>query len=137
MYHGGMDTLITTLLAAIPYLADKAAAPLVKDAYDKVKLVIKDRFGRDHQVNKALQDWEANPNSPGRQMVLQEMVDQTSLALDAEIVRLVGELGRALQQVGPAAPVNQVQGETVNIINATTVNNPVMAKTVTIHHGHG
>ncbi|MBF0137762.1 MAG: hypothetical protein HQL65_16150 [Magnetococcales bacterium] len=30
-------------------------------------------------------------------MALQEVVGQTSLALDAEIVRLVGELGRALQ----------------------------------------
>lgn len=111
-----MDPITTAILAALAKLAE----PAIKDAYDGLKAIIIRKFGAHHEVIKAVDSVEKNPDSPGRRETLKEEVVASGAATDAEILAAARSLLEELkQQPGGQETVHQFVTGNRNIFSGS------------------
>lgn len=77
-----MDPISTALISALAALTE----PIVKDAYNGVKLLIQRKFGADSRLTTAVESLEQRPESKGRMEVLVEEVAAAKAQQDCELL---------------------------------------------------
>jgi hypothetical protein len=96
-----MDPVSAAIVAAIDAGVTAGVTSVgqnaVIDAYNALKTAIKRRFGKDSEVAKAVDGAEANPESKGRQAVLEEEVKKAGADNDSEVLQLAQALQDLLQ----------------------------------------
>ncbi len=92
-----MDPLTMAIVSALTNLSQVA----IKDSYEGLKSLIIRKFGQQSKVVQAVNDLQANPNSPARQAVVGEEVAAVKAHEDAELLSLAKDL-LAKIQAGPA-----------------------------------
>ncbi len=89
----------------------KAGQTALVDAYQRLKLTLKCKFGDDSEVVEAVEKVEQKPNSQGRKGMLQEELEEARVDQDPEVRRLAQELLKQLQvQPGGKKHVQHAQG---------------------------
>ena len=83
-----MDVITTAIIAALAAISTDA----IKDSYNALKSALEKKFGSDSKVVDAVKELEENPDSKGRQAVLQEEVGKANVNDDKEIVQLAQDL---------------------------------------------
>ena len=78
-----MEPITTAIIAALAKLAE----PAVKDAYDGLKTLLINKFGKNSELVEAVEKVEAKPDSLGRQTMLQEEVLVAKVEQDPEILK--------------------------------------------------
>ena len=85
-----MDPVTMAILAAVASGTTGAVlAPPIKDAYERLKALIKQRFGR---VATAIEELETTPDSGPRQAVVGDEVKRTGASTDTAIVTAAQEV---------------------------------------------
>lgn len=111
-------TLVTALIAGAAAAATDVASDAIQSAYTGLKNLVIQKLGGRADVENAVQQVEAKPDSPSRQGMLQEEVEAAltadpAAAQDAELRAQAEALLSLLEQAGrdPAAAVQiQVTG---------------------------
>jgi hypothetical protein len=85
-------TIIAALLSGAATGACTVGENAVVDTYDALKSLIKRKFGVDSDLSHALNKLEANPDSAGRQLILQEEVIKSKVDEDAVINKISANL---------------------------------------------
>jgi hypothetical protein len=124
-----MDPITTAIVAALPAIASDLVKSSVKDAYDGLKAVIRRKWGEVGPLSKAVGDLEANPNSKGQTLVLEEKVAEAKAVEDPEVIQALATLVAELKEakIGGEALAN------INIhVSGGTVQGVVGAHNVTV-----
>lgn len=87
-----MDPVTTAIVAAITAGFTKVGEQAVTDAYDELKNILKEKFGKKSEVVKAVDRLEEKPESGGRKQMLQEEVLEAKVDQDSEILKLAQDL---------------------------------------------
>lgn len=112
-----MEPITTTLLMALIGGAAVATGEItsqaIKDAYTALKQLVIDKLGGKTEIANALQQIETDPNSKGRQLVLQEEVekaitDDLAVTQDGKLEIQALTLLTLLQKQGLATPTVQI-----------------------------
>lgn len=83
----------------------------IVDAYQGLKALLKQKFGADSKVVKAVDDVEGTPNSKGRREVLQEEVANAHADQNADILQAAQALLKQIQaQPGGEQHIQQIIG---------------------------
>lgn len=111
-----MDPVTAAILAALGAGVAKSAGEVggkaIIDAYRGLKAVLKNKFGDESQVAKAVEELEANPDSVGRKEILKEEVSAAKADQDQDVRRAAQELlDRIGAQQGGEQHVQQVIGD--------------------------
>jgi hypothetical protein len=109
-----MDPIAAALIAAIANLS----STVIKDAYDGIKSLLVKKFGAQSKVVQAVDELQAEPDSQGRQAVLNEQLGKANAAQDPELKRLADELLEKLKALpGGQNVINQtVKGSRNNVV---------------------
>ena len=78
--------ILAAVAAGLTSGAKDAISGAVIDAYGALKFLLRGRFGDDSRVSAAIDDLEAQPASKARQAVVQEEIEASGAARDAELV---------------------------------------------------
>jgi hypothetical protein len=106
-----MDPLTAAIVAAVAAGAAKVATEVVPDLYRGLKALIKSKFGEQNAVSKAVDEVEADPESAGQKIVLEEKVKKAGADKDADIVAAAKKLLEQLEaQPGGARIVQTATG---------------------------
>jgi hypothetical protein len=106
-----MDPVTAAILAAIAAGAAKVATEVVPDLYGSLKALLSRKFGDQNPVIKAVDAVEADQESAGQKIVLEEKVRQAGADKDAEIVAAAKKLLEQLEaQPGGARVVQTAAG---------------------------
>jgi hypothetical protein len=106
-----MDPLTAAILAAVAAGAAKVATEVVPDLYRGLKALIKSKFGEQNAVSEAVDEVEADPESAGQKIVLEEKVKKAGADKDADIVAAAKKLLEQLEaQPGGARIVQTATG---------------------------
>jgi hypothetical protein len=97
-----MDPITSTIVAALSVMGSEFVKSSVKDAYDGLKTVIRRKWGEGGSLAKAIEELQANPNSKGQALVLEEKVSETNAAKDADVMQAVSSLLAQLKEAGIA-----------------------------------
>jgi hypothetical protein len=86
-----MDPITTAILAAItagvvPGLTQVSKKAIV-DAYDGLKALLEEKFGKDSDIAKAVEELENKPDSTARRAVLQEEVRSADAEHDPALLQ--------------------------------------------------
>ena len=96
-----MDPITLAIIAAVTAGVASGATEVSKqaivDAYNAFKTLLKQKFGGESKVVKAVEEVEGTPDSKGRQQTLQEEVTKVHADQDTELVQAAQVL---LQQLG-------------------------------------
>lgn len=92
-----MDTIITAVVGAMANLG----VQIVKSSYEKLKTKIREKFGDENEVKKAMDELEKNSASHASVEVLKQEVASKGLQNDAEISVLAKELLEVLHEQNP------------------------------------
>jgi hypothetical protein len=96
-----MDPVSAAIMAALaPWVTSgvtEVGKNAVTDVYNALKATIKWRFGAESEVAKAVDGAVANPESKGRQTVLEEEIKKAGADKDSEILQLAPALQELLQ----------------------------------------
>lgn len=99
-----MDPITTAIVAALAAGVTAGAVDVgkkaISDAYEGLKTVIKNKFGKQGKLAEAVANLESNPESPGRRMTLQEEVAEVQADQDDEILAAVRNLEEKLTMHG-------------------------------------
>lgn len=91
-----MDPITTAIIAAIAAGVIKSSGSVgekvITDAYEALKAIIKNKFGADSKVVKAVKDLEEEPNSEGYKTVLGEQVSKANANQDPEVCAVAQDL---------------------------------------------
>jgi hypothetical protein len=79
-------TIVAALAAGVTSGVTEVGKNAVTDAYNALKAAIKRRFGAESEIAKAVDGAEANPESKGRQAVLEEEIKKAGADKDAEVL---------------------------------------------------
>ena len=97
-----MDPITTALIAAISAGVTSAgkdvAINAIQDFYAGIKAMIIRKYGKDSNVNKALEDLEEKPDSAGRRAVLNEEIEAAGANEDNELINASKELLEKLKE---------------------------------------
>jgi len=84
-----MDPVTIATVVAIGFIAkgagQAAGEKLANDAYEKLKTILKRKFGEDSEVVKSVENLEARPESWGRKQTLEEEVEASGADQDPEV----------------------------------------------------
>ena len=107
-----MDPIITTaVVAAIANLSKDA----IRDSYNALKLVIKQKFGEESDFINSIDKLEDKPDSNARKAVLQEEVESAQADRDLELLKLAQDLLQKVKdQSSGGGTLNQTQTNTVS-----------------------
>ncbi len=106
--------VVTAVVAGAAGGLTSVAKDVVKDAYAGLRRLIIDRYGDKGDVADALDKVEANPESKGRQTVLEEELTTSGAAQDEELIKAAKAL---LAQADPegtrqgAYAITQIAGD--------------------------
>lgn len=81
-----MDPITAAIVAGLAAGASQVGASAVVDAYRALKNVLKQKFGHDSEIVKAVDNLEAKPDSEARKGVLQEEAAAVKADQDQEIL---------------------------------------------------
>jgi hypothetical protein len=90
-----MDPVTAAIIAAVA----KVGEQVVLDAYSGLKHLISGRFG-DSGVSKRMDDLEAEPESKGRQIVLEEEIVKAGIDKDPAVLEAAEALRALLEKHG-------------------------------------
>jgi hypothetical protein len=109
-----MDPITATIVAALGKLAE----PAIKDAYEKLKEVLKRKFAA-KKVLPAIEELETTPQSEGRRQVLAEELTAIRAEDDSEVAAAVQLLQQKLGFQGNVQNVQQTVTGNENIFSGT------------------
>ncbi len=125
-----MDPITAAIVAALAAGAvsgaTKVGEQVVSDAYNRLKELLKKKFGAKSKVLKAVKDLEANPKSTARKEVLKEEVAATKAHQDKELLRAAQTLLKSVKTLSDGDQIIQTaigdqniqiagDGNTVNV----------------------
>jgi hypothetical protein len=84
--------IIAALTAGVVTSAGKLGESILVDAYDGLKSLIKQKFGEDSNMSKAIKDLEQKPESSGRRETLKEEIKDVKADEDPEIIQAARNL---------------------------------------------
>jgi len=106
-----MDPVTAGIVAAVAAGAAKAATEVVPDLYKGLKALLKSKFGEQNALSKAVDEVEADQESAGQKIVLEEKVKKAGADKDADIVAAAKKLLEQLEaQPGGARIVQTATG---------------------------
>ena len=106
-----MDPVTAAIVAAVTAGAAKVATEVVPDLYNSLKALLKSKFGEQNAVSKAVDEVEADPESAGQKLVLEERVRKAGADKDADLVAAAKKLLEQLEtQPGGARIVQTATG---------------------------
>lgn len=86
----------TAVVAVLTYIAQSAGQAVVGnaaiDAYTRLKMALRQKFGGDSEVVKSVEGLEVKPDSEGRRMTLEEELEASGADGDPELRALAQEL---------------------------------------------
>lgn len=89
--------IVSALVAGASAGITSVAEQGIKEAYNALKALIKDRFGEKRDLVSSVDLVEQTPESPGRREMLKEELSKAEVGKDAEVVRAAQELLALLQ----------------------------------------
>jgi hypothetical protein len=98
-----MDPITTAIMAVLPDLASATLQDVVKIAYERLKAVIRRKWGETAPVSKAIKAAEDDPTSKAQAGVLAEKVEAINATNDADVVKALHQLVEAMKQSGLGA----------------------------------
>src|SRR5215472_12592700 len=87
-----MDAITTAILAALGVMGSEVIKSGVKDAYDALKAVIREKWSEDAPISKAIDALEEDPQSKAQAAVLEEKVGQVKPTDDADVAQALHKL---------------------------------------------
>lgn len=93
-----MDPITGAIIAAATAGVTELGKKAIVDAYNALKARIKDKYGADSKIVKAVDAAEEEPEFKPNQAALAGRVEQTNAAQDEELQKLAQELLDALQK---------------------------------------
>jgi len=99
-----MDPITLAITTALGNLGQT----VIKDAYDALKVALQKKFGVDSDLVEAVDNLEQKPDSNARQAVLQEEIEESKVAQDAEIIQIAEALIENLKDL-PGTQVEILQ----------------------------
>jgi hypothetical protein len=93
-----MDPITSTIVSALSVMGSEFLKSSVKDSYDELKAVIRNKWGATAPLTKAVEELQANPNSQGQKLVLEERVADTKAAEDGDVMQAVTKLVAKLKE---------------------------------------
>jgi hypothetical protein len=113
-----MDPVTTAIIAALTAGATTGGTELVKksvsDGYDGIKSLLKEKFGHNSEVVKAVTGLETKPGSEGRRSTLQEEIVAAKADQDPDVVKAAQAiLGELKSQPGGAQIIQTATGTNI------------------------
>ena len=90
-----LDPITASVVAA---LTAKGAEEIIKKGYQKLKSILKSKFGKNHPTVDAAQKLEEKPNSQGRQLTFSEEIIEAGADQDPEVLAAANELKSMVAQ---------------------------------------
>jgi hypothetical protein len=95
-----MDPITAAIMAVLPALVADTVKSTVKDAYDGLKAVIRQRWGETAPIAKAITALEEDPQSKAQAAVLEEKVGAVKATEDAEVAQALHRLVEEMKSHG-------------------------------------
>ena len=123
--------IVAALAAGVVSGVTKVGDQVVSDAYNKLKELLKKKFGARSKVVKAMKDLEADPKSAARKEVVKEEVTAVGAERDRELLAAARQLLKAIKakpggeqivQMAMGAENIQIAGNG-NVVNVGTSKN--------------
>jgi hypothetical protein len=95
-----MDPITAAIMAVLPALVADTVKSTVKDAYDGLKAVIRQRWGETGPIAKAITALEEDPQSKAQAAVLEEKVGAVKATEDAEVAQALHRLVEEMKSHG-------------------------------------
>jgi hypothetical protein len=95
-----VDPITTTILAALAMMGSEVIKSGVKDAYENLKGVIRQKWGDVAPISKAIAAIEEDPQSKAQAAVLEEKVAAVKATADAEVAQALHELVEQMKSQG-------------------------------------
>ena len=112
-----MDPVTSAIIAAITAGAlggmTEASKNMISDAYERLKKIMKKRFGNKSEVVQAIKTLEKKPDSAGRKETLKEEIVLLGADKDSEIL---GAAQKILELLNNYSDLKHVQSATGNFI---------------------
>uniref|UniRef100_UPI004056C3A3 hypothetical protein n=1 Tax=Candidatus Electronema sp. TaxID=2698783 RepID=UPI004056C3A3 len=89
-----MDVVTSAITGAL----GKVSAKVVQDAYEWLKVLIRNKFGTESEVAEAVKKLEQKPDSEGRKGTLSEEVQAAGADKDTEILKAAEALRAAVEE---------------------------------------
>jgi hypothetical protein len=106
-----VDSITSAIIAGLAISAGKVGVSVLVDAYQGLKDLLKQKFGADSRLVRAVSDLEEDPESKGQQAVLQEQVIKVKADQDLEILKAAQALlDKVKAQPGGAQAIQQATG---------------------------
>ena len=100
-----MDPITLAIVAAVTAGVTKIGESVITDAYTGLKDLLKQKFGAASSLVKAADEIEANPESKGRPVTLNEEVVAAKADQDPEIMKAAEALLEKLKQTPSGATI--------------------------------
>jgi hypothetical protein len=111
-----MDPITTAIIASLAKLSE----PVIKDSYNALKNLIVSKFGKGHDLAKAVEDVEKKPDSVGRKETLREEIAASEIDKDEEILKVANALIEKLKaQPGGQQVIQQTVSGNQNVFSGT------------------
>jgi DUF1680 family protein len=113
-----MELILAALIAGATAAAKDTAGVAVKDVYNSLKELIKNKFGDKTDLVDAVDKLEKKPDSEARKATVKEEVETAKVNDDPEILKLAQDLlDKVKEQPGGQEIINQTQTNTVSGVN--------------------
>ena len=113
-----VELILAALIAGATAAAKDTAGVAVKDAYEGLKNLIKQKFGDKTDLVDAVDKLEKKPDSEARKATVKEEIETAKVAGDPEILKLAQDLlDKAKGEPGGQEIINQTQTNTVSGVN--------------------
>ena len=113
-------SIVAALAAGVTTGATEVSKQVIVDSYHGFKTLLKKKFGEDNQLIKAISELEADPQSKGRKLILEEKVRATKADQDETIIKAAQALQTSLEQLevqpGSSTTIKQQAGDNANQI---------------------
>jgi hypothetical protein len=117
--------IVAALLAGVISGVTKVGERVIVDAYNKLKELLKKKFGAKSKVVNAVKDLETNPKSEARKGVLKEEIAAAKADQDTELVKAAQALLKSVKALPGGEQIIQtaVGDQNIQIAgNGNTVN---------------
>jgi hypothetical protein len=113
-------SIVAALAAGVTTGATEVSKQVIVDGYHGLKALLKKKFGEDNQLIQAISELEADPQSKGRKLTLEEKVRATKADQDETIIKAAQALQTSLEQLeaqpGSSTTIKQQAGDNANQI---------------------
>jgi hypothetical protein len=124
-----MDIITTAIIAGITASITKVGEQAIVDAYNKLKELLRAKFGAKSKMVSAVKELEGNPNSEGRKITVAEEVAAAKADQDKELLQAAQAVLKATKaNIGSEQITQTAKGDgNVQIVgdtNTVRVNSP-------------